>query len=188
VIELGNNKRRYLSWVVLAGMALAWQRHRSRRRYPQSHVSAKDAGFIKRAVLLEAQQVPFYHQLALQARRTGRVHLEAGFLKAMEVEADHLRDLKVAGRRLGIKLMFWEQLGERIGGLTGSIATKLDPRVGLLAIRNLESVAAREYARARRQVADTNLQQLYLSNQLDEEIHQAWAALMLKSSEQGQLE
>lgn len=165
----------------MIGLGLVWQRRRSRKRRTRPQISSRDASFLKRAVLLEAQQIPFYHQLALSAKRSGRLHLEAGFLKAMEVEADHLRDLKVAGRRLGMNLMFWERLGERIGGLTGSVFAPRDPRWALRAIRGLEKLAAGEYARNRDQVADLKLQELYLNNQLDEEIHQAWADLMLKT-------
>ena len=139
---------------------------------------------MKRATLLEAQQVPFYHLLAMRAREHGLLHLETGYLRAMDVEADHLRDLKAAGRRLQVPLGIWEQFGDRIGRLSGAVVSSFNPRVGLRVIHRIEKVAAAEYAAQRDCLADRDLQQLYMVNQVDEEGHLAWASLMLREFDQ----
>lgn len=186
VNDLAKRRRIVISVATLAALGLIWSRRRQSRR--ASGLTAAQERFLKRATLLEAQQVPFYHLLALRAHRLGLLHIEAGYLRAMDVEADHLRDLKAAGRGLGVKLGLWEQLGDRIGRLSGGVISAFDPRVGLRVICRVERVAAKEYANARAQVSDVALQQLYMGNQVDEEGHQAWASLMLREFDQGQSE
>lgn len=168
--------------MALTAFGMLWHR-RSRRRLA-SGLTAKQERFLKRATLLEAQQVPFYHLLAMRARERGLLHLEAGYLRAMDVESDHLRDLKAAGRRLSVPLAIWEHMGDRIGRLSGAVVSSFDPRVGLRVIHRVERIAAAEYAAERDGLADSDLQQLYMINQVDEEGHLSWASLMLREFEQ----
>jgi hypothetical protein len=144
-------------------------------------LTAAQEWFIKRATALEAQQVPLYCILANKAHQTGKLHLEVGLRKALEVEACHLADLKVAGERFGIALAFWEQLGEKLGRLSGSSLSVFDPAAWLKTINKIETLAASEYASARADVEDRTLQKLYMGNQVDEEYHRAWALQMLET-------
>jgi len=179
---LAKKRRIVLSVVALTAVGLLW--HRRQKRRLLTGLTAKQERFLKRATLLEAQQVPFYHLLAMRARERGLLHLEAGYLRAMEVEADHLRDLKAAGRRLQVPLGIWEQLGDRIGRLSGTVVSSFNPKVGLRVIHRIERVAAAEYAAQRDCLDDSELQQLYMVNQVDEEGHLAWASLMLREFDQ----
>lgn len=162
-------------------LGVRWYRQRQRRS--ATGLTAAQERFVQRATTLEAQQVPFYHILAMKAHRLGLLHLEAGYMRAMEVETRHLRELKLAGRRLRIPLATWELLGDRIGRLSGSIISALDPKVGLNVVNQVEQVAAKEYASQREGLTDPALQELYIRNQVDEEEHYAWAALMLEQSQ-----
>lgn len=172
-------KRRILTLVAVAtALGIRW--HTQRKRRLTTGLTAAQERFIGRATALEAQQVAFYHLLAIKADRLGLPHLAAGYRRAMEEEARHLQDFKIAGRRLNIPLAIWELLGDRVGRLSGNIISKLHPMVGLRITNGLEQVAAKEYARQRQGLHDVTLLELYMKNQVDEEKHFTWAALMLK--------
>lgn len=161
-------------------IGIGWQRQQHRKRRPAIGLTAAQERFIRKATLIEAQQVAFYHLLAIRADYLGLPHLAAGYHRAMEEEADHLRDLKIAGRRLNIPLATWEFIGDNIGRLSGRIISKLHPTVGLQITNKLEKTAARDYADQRTGLHDIILQELYTKNQIDEEKHFSWAALMLQ--------
>lgn len=172
-------KRKILTLAaVVTVLGIRWHNQR-KRRFITGLTTAQER-FIGRATALEAQQVAFYHLLAIKADRLGLPHLAAGYHRAMEEEARHLQDLKISGRRLNIPLATWELLGDRVGRLSGNIISKLHPTVGLRMTNALEQVAAKEYASQRQGLHDVILQELYMKNQVDEEKHFAWAALMLE--------
>lgn len=168
--------------LIVAGVttALGISLHKRRKRRQVIGLTAAQERFIRQATVLEAQQVAFYHLLAIRADRLGSPHLAAGYHQAMEEEARHLQDLKIAGRRLNIPLAAWEFLGDNIGRLSGGIISKLHPTVGLRLTNKLERVAARDYASQREGLHDEVLLKLYMKNQIDEEKHFTWAALMLE--------
>lgn len=142
---------------------------------------AADKRFIKHAITLEAQQVPMYQRLALRARSDGAHHLALGLEKAMEVEQDHLRELQIQAGRLGINQTPWRLLGHGLGMLSGAILARADKSTVLKAVSAIEGMAIRDYDKARHSSDDSQLRRLYLSHQVDEEFHRAWADALRES-------
>lgn len=173
-------RKLFILAAVTAALGIRWHNQQQGKPRLTTGLSAGQQRFMQKATFIEAQQVAFYHLLAMQADRLCLPHLAAGYYKAMEEEADHLRDLKVAGRRLHIALATWEFLGDNVGRISGRIIAKLHPTVGLRITNKLEKIAAKDYASQRDGLHDPILQELYLKNQIDEEKHFSWAALMLK--------
>lgn len=165
-------------------LGVAWHNQQQGKRRLVTGLTVKQERFIQKATLIEAQQVAFYHLLAIKADRLGLPHLAAGYHRAMKEESEHLRDLKIAGRRLDISLATWELLGDSIGRISGRTIAKLHPTVGLRITNKLEKIAAKDYASQRAGLQDAILQELYMKNQIDEEKHFSWAALMLKQFQQ----
>lgn len=189
MIDLANREKVIFGAAAAAAVsfwAFFWAKGWLRRH--RSHLTAAQERFIKYATTLEAQQVPLYRSLARKSHRIGKLHLEVGFQKAMQVEAQHLDDLLVEGSKREVELAFWEGLGHNFGRLSGAIVSAFDPQVGLRLISKIEALAASEYAKARVELSDQRLQQLYLGNQVDEEFHQAWATLMLDDLDQEEAE
>lgn len=161
-------------------LGIAQHNRKRRKQRLRAVLTVAQERFVKKATLIEAQQVAFYHLLSLKAGHLGLPHLAAGYQRAMEEEARHLKGLKIAGRRLGIPLATWELIGDSIGRFSGKAVSKLSPTIWLRITNKLEKVAAKDYASQRQGLGDEALQELYMENQIDEEKHFSWAALMLK--------
>lgn len=141
---------------------------------------AKPSRFMKYAIVLEAQQVPLYRQLAEEADVNDQPHFATGLRKAMDVEQQHLDDLSLHAERYGISDTPWAVLGHAFGLLSGGILSLFDVRVGLKVIAAIETIAAEHYREAYYQLDDDELKKLYLKNQVDEETHYTWAKEMLE--------
>ncbi len=169
------------NWLLLAGCGLTAWVLLIRTKNPSGHkLPDHIRGFVQYATALEAQQVPLYRSLANACRRSSNPHLAVGLEKAMLVEQEHLDKLQSHAIRAGIPVGKWTTLGNVLGILSGKVLSRVPPTISLKVISLIENKAAQDYKQAYRQCSDETLRDLFLSNQVDEENHAAWAVRMLQ--------